>query len=253
VPDGRVDYDEHAASYPLRRRADPLIASYIAAALSDARTVLNVGAGAGSYEPDDRYVLAVEPSAGMRSQRPADRAPAIAASAEDLPLDEDAFEASMALATVHHWQDLEAGLRELRRVTSGPVVVLTFDPDALGDYWLLRDYLSGTPAGEREWMPSVAALGAILGGVVKVQAIPILAGCCDGFLEAYYNNPEAFLQAEVRAAQSLWPSLPAGAQQRALYALQADLHSGRWDERNGQLRSAPAYEGSLRLITSLPD
>jgi SAM-dependent methyltransferase len=197
-------------------------------------------------------VLAVEPSAGMRAQRPSYLAPALVATAEALPFDEDAFDAAMAIATIHHWRDPLAGLREMRRVASGPVLVLTFDADALEKYWLVRDYLPEMLADERARMPAIEQIGATLGGVVGVESIPVAADCRDGFLEAYYGRPEAYLQQEVRAAQSVWPRLREGVERRALRALEADLASGAWDERNGHLRSMRAYDGSLRLITSLP-
>lgn len=246
---GSIDYDRHASAYPERRRADPRIATRVLAALGDARSVLNVGAGCGSYEPRDRYVLAVEPSAGMRAQRPAGLAPAIDARAERLPLDSGSFDAAMAMATIHHWDDPVAGLRELRRVARERVVVLTFDPDALGDFWLLADYLPETLADDRRRFPSIAEIADALGGA-GVESVPVPADCSDGFLEAYYAQPEAFLDPAVRAAQSTWPRLPAGAQERALAALQADLLSGAWEERYGRMRRQPSYEGALRLVVS---
>ena len=248
---GSIDYDRHAGAYPAKRRADPRIAARVLAALGDARSVLNVGAGCGSYEPRDRYVLAVEPSAAMRAQRPAGLAPAIDACAEALPLDADSFDVAMAMATIHHWRDPGAGLRELRRVARERVVVLTFDPDALGDFWLLADYLPEALADDRRRFPSIGEVAEAL-GAAGVESIPIPAGCSDGFLEAYYARPEAFLDPSVRAAQSIWPRLPAGVEGRALSALRADLRSGAWDQRRGQMRSLPSYEGALRLVVSRP-
>lgn len=116
----QVDYDTHGRGYAQRRLADPRFAARIEAALDDAQTVLNVGAGAGSYEPRDRWLLAVEPSATMRAQRPSDAAPCLAAAAESLPLDNDSVDAAMACVTIHHWRDRAAGLAELRRVARGP-------------------------------------------------------------------------------------------------------------------------------------
>src|SRR5262249_9128992 len=136
APAGDFDYEANGGGYALRRRPDPRIAALVHEALGDARTVLNVGAGAGSYEPTDRHVVAVEPSQAMRAQRPHHLAPAIDATAERLPFDDDSFDAAMAMITIHQWSDLDAGLRELRRVSRGPVVVLTFDGDALLDFWM---------------------------------------------------------------------------------------------------------------------
>ena len=161
--DASIDYEDCAPNYPSQRRADPRIAEIVDAALGDAQTVLNVGAGSGSYEPRDRWVLAVEPSAGMRAQRPADQAPAIAASAEALPLDEDAVDAAMAMITVHHWNDPAAGLRELRRVTRGPVLVLTFDIDVLASFWMITDYLPEALTDDRRRFPTIEEIAETLG------------------------------------------------------------------------------------------
>lgn len=247
--DASIDYDRHAPDYPRHRQADARIAARVHAALGQARTVLNVGAGAGSYEPHDRYVLAVEPSAGMRAQRQAHLAPAIIASAEALPLDDDAFDAAMAISTLHHWRDPAAGLRELRRVARGPVLVLTVDTDALASYWMMSDYLPEALADDRKRFPSIDAITEILGGA-RVERVPIPGDCQDGFLEAHYARPEAYLDPALRAAQSVWPRLPEGAEQRALAALSADLASGEWDARHGHLRVQPAYDGGLRLVVS---
>jgi SAM-dependent methyltransferase len=249
VRDASIDYDRHASDYPRHRQADPRIAARVHAALGDARTVLNVGAGSGSYEPEGRYVLAVEPSAGMRAQRPPHLAPAIIASAEALPLDNDSFDAAMAISTLHHWRDPAAGLRELRRVARGPVVVLTVDVDVLAGYWMMSDYLPEALADDRERFPMIDAVADILGDA-RVEPIPIPADCEDGFLEAHYARPEAYLDPALRAAQSVWPRLPEGVEQRALAALSADLALGAWDARHGHLRAQFAYDGSLRLVVS---
>jgi SAM-dependent methyltransferase len=249
VRDASIDYDQHAPAYPRHRQADPRIAARVHAALGDARTVLNVGAGSGSYEPEDRYVLAVEPSAGMRAQRPAQLAPTIIASAEALPLDEGAFDAAMAIVTLHHWRDPATGLRELRRVARGPVVVLTFDIDVLAAFWMIRDYLPEALTDDRERFPTIDAVTDILSDA-RVEPIPIPADCKDGFFEAHYARPEAYLDPALRAAQSVWPRLPEGVEQRALTALSADLTSGVWDARHGHLRTQPAYDGGLRLVVS---
>lgn len=244
-----IDYDACAPSYPSQRRADPRIAAHVDAALGDARTVVNVGAGAGSYEPLERHVIAIEPSAGMRAQRPPHLAPAIDATAERLPLDEDSIDAAMAIITIHHWSDPIAGLREMRRVARGPVVVLTFEIDVLARFWMISDYLPEALADDRERFPTIEAiLGALGGG--EVQPIPIPSDCTDGFFESHYAKPEAYLDPQVRAAQSVWSRLPPGVEQRAIDALTADLRSGEWDRRHGYLRTQPAYEGGLRLVIS---
>jgi SAM-dependent methyltransferase len=184
-----VDYERHGRTYAAHRRADPRIAARIHAALGDARTVLNVGAGTGSYEPRDRWVLAVEPSATMRAQRPPDAAPAIDARAEALPLDDDALDAAMACVTIHHWQPPAAGLRELRRVARGPVVVFTFELDALPAWQ--RRFLAPGIEQERPRFPAIEAVAEALGGRTRVERVPTPADCTDGFFEAFWNRPSA--------------------------------------------------------------
>jgi len=245
VPAGDFDYERGGAGYAERRRTDPRIASRLHAALGDARTVLNVGAGAGSYEPTDRLVTAVEPSAAMRAQRPADR-PAIDAAAEDLPFADASFDAVMATVTVHQWTQLDRGLRELRRVSRGPVVILTFDPDALGRFWL-ADYLPELLASESRRFPTLQRLAAGLGRC-GVAEVPIPLDCADGFMEAYYGRPEAFADPAVRRSQSSWGFVDQDVIARGLARLQAHLASGEWDRRHGHLRSQPEFAGSLRLV-----
>jgi SAM-dependent methyltransferase len=247
---GRVDYEQRGVGYARHRREDPRIAARIHAALGDAATVVNVGAGAGSYEPRDRWVLAVEPSATMRAQRPPGAAPAIAARAEALPLDDDSVDAAMACVTVHHWEDRAAGLGEMRRVARGPAVVFTFDLDALPPWQL--EYFGRPLEVERDRFGAVEQVAAELGGRTRVERIPIPADCSDGFVEAYWNRPEAFLDPEVRASQSLWALLEPGAEDLVVERLRADLESGAWDAEHGQLRVQAENTGSLRLIVSEP-
>ena len=186
-PAGDFDYEAAGSGYAMRRRPDPRIAALVHDAIGDAQTVINVGAGAGSYEPVDRYVVAVEPSAVMRAQRPAHLTPALDASAEALPFDDDAFAAAMATVTVHQWTDCDAGLREMRRVSRGPVVVMTFDATALLDYWL-NDYFPDVIATERRRFPDIDHIVRVLGGDVEIVHVPIPADCTDGFGEAYYDT-----------------------------------------------------------------
>lgn len=244
-----IDYDACAPTYPSQRRADPRIAAEIDAALGDARTVVNVGAGAGSYEPLDRHVIAIEPSAGMRAQRPCHLAPAIDATAEHLPFDDQSIDAAMAILTIHHWHDPILGLREMRRVARGHVVVLTFDIDVFAGFWMIRDYLPEALADDRVRFPAIDTIVDTFGGGT-VQPVPIPSDCTDGFFEAHYAKPQAYLDPEVRAAQSIWPRLAAGVEQRAIDALTADLRSGVWEERRGHLRTQPAIDGGLRLVIS---
>ena len=186
---GRVDYDKHGRTYSRFRRADPRIARRIHAALDDARTIVNVGAGAGSYEPDDRWVLAVEPSATMRAQRPQRAAPAIRARAEALPFDDDSVDGAMACVTIHHWEPPAVGLAEMRRVARGPVVVFTFELECLPAWQ--RDYLAPGLEIERPRFPSIDETARALGGRVRIERVPTPADCVDGFFEAFWRRPEA--------------------------------------------------------------
>ncbi|GLY83481.1 class I SAM-dependent methyltransferase [Actinoallomurus iriomotensis] len=249
---GDFDYETHGAGYAVRRRTDPRIAAYVHSALGDARTVINVGAGAGSYEPTDRQVTPVEPSASMRAQRPAHLAPALDAVAEDLPFPDDAFDAAMATVTIHQWSDTDAGLRELRRVSRGPVVILTFDGDALDLLWL-AEYVPELIAAERRRYPDIEHVRQVLGGTATVTPIPIPIDCVDGFTEAYYARPERFLDPLVRKSQSAWGFVDQPAIDRGVERLRTDLADGEWNRRHGHLLRQPSFLGSLRLITALPD
>ncbi len=231
-----ADYEAVGAAYPRHRRTDPRIAALVWEALGDAETVINVGAGAGSYEPEDRYVVAVEPSAAMRAQR---RTPAVDATAESLPFDDDSFDAAMAMVTIHQWRDVDRGLSELRRVTRGPVVILTFDGGAVPRFWL-NDYAPEVLALEASRYPPLESLGG------RVVEVPIPLDCQDGFAEAFYGRPEALLDPEVRRAQSAWGL--AGVDD--VPALRDALAGGEWDARYGHLRTQREYLGSLRLVVT---
>jgi SAM-dependent methyltransferase len=190
---GDVDYAPLAGGYRSYRQPDPRVASAIAAALGDARTVLNVGAGAGSYEPVDRIVTAVEPSTSMRAQRPADR-PAIDATAESLPFADDTFDASMATFSVHQWSDVEAGLAEMRRVTRGPVVILSIDPAQVERFWL-NDYAPEVMATEASRYPAIDRVARALGGEVDERfarhlAADLESGAWDEKYGPLRNRPE---------------------------------------------------------------
>jgi SAM-dependent methyltransferase len=237
-------YDTIGATYTVTRRTEPRIAARIWAALGDARTVLNVGAGTGSYEPPDRHVLAVEPSALMRSQRLPDAAPCLAGSAGNLPFDDQSFDAAMAISTVHHWQDPIAGLREMRRVARR-VVVFTFDSSDPGQFWLTRDYLPEF-ADLLVGRPSPIELARAIGARMEPVLIPW--DCADGFFEAYWRRPEAYLDDHVRRGISVWARVGPDAEQSAVHSLRNDLASGRWAERNRDLVDLDAAELGLRLL-----
>ena len=242
-------YDAIGGAYTATRRTDPRIAARIWDALGDARTVLNVGAGTGSYEPPGRDVTAVEPSAVMRAQRPAGAAPCMDAAAESLPFADQSFDAAMAVSTVHHWRDPVAGLREMRRVARR-VVVLTFDAseDVLHRrFWLTRDYLPEFAGLFNGW-PSLAGLAGAIGA--RAEPVPVLWDCTDGLFEAYWRRPGAYLEDHVRRAVSTWTRVGPGAEQRAVRSLRDDLDSGRWAERNSDLADLDAAELGLRLLVA---
>jgi SAM-dependent methyltransferase len=248
---GDVDYETTGHGYAARRRPDPRIAALVHRGLGDAATVLNVGAGAGSYEPADRYVVAVEPSARMRAQRPATAVPALDATAERLPFDDDAFDAVMATVTVHQWADAARGLSELRRVARGPVVVLTFDGDALDRLWL-AGYAPELIAAERRRYVPIGTIAAAIGATADVIDVPVPIDCVDGFTEAFYARPESFLDPRVRAAQSAWGFITPKATQRTVETLRQDLTSGHWDQTYAGWRTQPHFTGSLRLLVGHP-
>jgi hypothetical protein len=248
---GDADYGVIGLDYARYRRPEPAFAAAIAGVLGDAMTMVNIGAGAGSYEPTELDVTAVEPSAAMRAQRPVGSAHAIDAVAEQLPFSDDAFDASLASFTVHQWRDLRAGLREARRVTSGPVVILTCDPKALRSFWL-NEYAPEIIATEAGRYPAIADIESALGGVVTVTTLPIPLKCTDGFSEAYYGRPEALLDPGARLANSAWSFVDSDVGERFERALRADLESGAWDAQHGRLRTQPTFEGSLRLIVCRP-
>jgi SAM-dependent methyltransferase len=248
-PPGDVDYARFGTGYARHRRTDARLAALIHAALGPARTVLNVGAGAGSYEPEDRTVIAVEPSVSMITQRVAHHSPTIRAVAGALPLADDAVDASMATVTVHQWPDPVAGIHEMRRVTMGPVVILTFDPLALDRLWLV-EYAPDLIEIESRRYPTIATLAAALGQGTTVHPVAVPLDCPDGFAEAFYGRPEAFLDPEVRRSQSAWSFLDPEAEARAVASLGADLLSGLWDERHGHLRTQAHFDSAVRLIVS---
>ncbi|MFE6774755.1 MerR family transcriptional regulator [Streptomyces sp. NPDC057702] len=240
-------YETIGSAYPATRRTEPRIARQVWEALGDARTVLNVGAGTGSYEPPDRQVTAVEPSAVMRAQRPRGAAPCVAASAERLPFGDQSFDAAMAFSTVHHWHDPLAGLREMRRVARR-VVVFTHDASDVAwrhRFWLSRDYLPEV-AGVVVGRPPVEELARAVGGRLEPVLIPW--DCADGFFEAHWRRPEAYLEERVRRAVSVWTRVGPRAEERAVGQLRDDLGSGRWAERNRDLVGLDAAELGLRLL-----
>lgn len=248
---GDADYGSIGSGYARIRQPDPRIEAMVWAALGDARSVINVGAGAGSYEPRDREVTAVEPSASMRAERPADRAPAVDATADHLPFETDGFDAAMASVTIHQWPDPGAGLREMRRVSRGPVVILTFSPQVPEPWWQ-PEYVPELFEVEARRMPAIDRIADALGGEVEVQVVPIPADCIDGFGQAFFARPERTLDPVVRRAMSAWSFLDDAVVARYERELGADLESGAWDERWGRFRDLESFDGGLRLVIARP-
>ncbi len=244
------NYDKLGQKYSGHRQTDPRIAEYVNNALGNAKTVLNVGAGAGSYEPQNRYVVAVEPSFVMREQRlKNNRTPAINAKGDNLPFDDNSIDATMAIVTIHHWPDIDKGLKELKRVTKEQVIIMTFDPDTLDNFWN-ASYFPELITVEKARYPSIDFIKNSLGGKCEVVEIPIPLDCIDGFQEAFYGRPEAFLDKEVRLSQSAWGFLSDDVQTKLVKRLDDDLKSGEWDKKYGHFRTEPTFTCALRLIIS---
>lgn len=237
-------YDVIGSSYAELRKPDPRIARMIESALGSARTVLNVGAGTGSYEPDNRSVTAVEPSREMIAKRRPGAARAIQASADDLPFEDKSFDAAMAILTIHHWPDKEAGLREMRRVTRRRIVLLTFDPSHRP--WL-TDYLPELAALDEAQMPRMSDYERWL-GPVQVAPVPVPHDCSDGFLYAYWRRPAAYLAAHIRSGSSSFWAI--GDAEEGLRALRRDLETGAWQRRYADLLALDAYDAGYRLVVS---
>jgi SAM-dependent methyltransferase len=238
-------YDRIGTGYTKVRGEDPRIAAAIWAALGDARTVVNVGAGSGSYEPRDRDVTAVEPSELMIAQRRPGAAPVVRASAEALPFEDGEFDAAMAVLSDHHWPDRAGGLRELRRVARRRAVVFSFDVAFNGVEWITRDYLTTFRPGGMAIEEIASHLGAR-----RIEAVPIPADCRDGFLNAYWRRPHAYLEQRVRDGISVFRLLPPGDVEAAIAALRADLESGAWERRNADILSRDELDLGYRLIVA---
>jgi len=242
-------YDRMGVAYSEVRQADPRLEAAIWGALGDARSVLNIGAGAGSYEPRDREVIAVEPSSVMIAQRPPGAAPAIQGVAEDIPLGDESVDATMGVFTMQHWGDVDRGLAEVLRVTRDRVALLTLDLDATAEMWLCRDYLPEIVEHDRGTFPTIEHLEAALPGV-RVETIPVPSDCTDGFCVALWSRPEAHLDPSVRRSSSIWHLLPGSVVEPALDRLRRDLESGEWERRHGGLREKDSLDVGLRLVTA---
>jgi SAM-dependent methyltransferase len=239
-------YDRIGIGYADHRRPDPRIASLIAAALGDARTVVSVGAGTGSYDPQDRTVVAAEPSRVMIAQRPPLSAPVVRAEAENLPFRARSFDAALAILTVHHWRDPRAGLTEMCRVAEHRIVV-TFDPEAHSDHWLV-DYM---PELRQVFTasPPVELIADLIGATSTVR-VPLRHDTPDGMTVAYWRRPNAYLDPAVRAAGSAFHQVDPSALRRGLDRLEKDLASGRWHRRYAHLLQLEELDVGLRLVSS---
>ncbi|UVO51078.1 class I SAM-dependent methyltransferase [Sphingomonas sp. SUN019] len=240
-------YDTIGRHYATQRQPDPRIAAMIDAALGDAASVINVGAGTGSYEPANRTVFAVEPSAVMRAQRQGSAAPCVDGVAAALPVPDASYDAAMAVLTLHHWPDQAAGLRELRRVARRRAVILSWVPD-FGEFWLIRDYFPALATlDEGRFFPTAETVALMTRtiGPTRVAVVPVPADCRDGFLAAYWRRPEAYLDPNVRAGISSFHAIDARA---GLASLANDLASGRWAARNTDILDRPALDLGYRLF-----
>lgn len=241
-------YDELGRSYARTRQTDPRIAAVIWEALGDARTVVNVGAGTGSYEPPDRDVTAVEPSEVMLAQRPPDAAPAVRASAEALPFADGSFDAAMAVSTLHHWRDWRRGAAELRRVARR-VVVLTWDPSFVDRMWVGPEYFPGLVAPDVSRFPTLAEQASAF-GATRITPVPIPHDCRDGFHGAWWRRPAAYLDPDVRAGISTFAKRRPEELAPGLERLRADVESGAWAERHRDLLERDELELGYRLLVS---
>ena len=251
-PLGRIGtvtiYDTIGTTYSGTRRPDPRIGAQITAALGDARSVINVGAGAGSYEPP-QTVLAIEPSSVMIAQRPPGTAPVLQSFAESIPVADDAADASMALLTVHHWTDLERGIAELRRIARRRVVILTWDHSVTRQFWLLTEYVPEATALDDSRAVPPQRLAELLGGA-RIEPVPVPHDCTDGFGAAFWRRPEAYLDPAVRAGMSILAQAGEDVLPPGLARLADDVASGRWHERHADLLTLDELDLGYRLVVA---
>jgi SAM-dependent methyltransferase len=242
-------YDRIGRGYADSRRPDPRIARQILQALGDARTIVNVGAGTGSYEPEHLGVVAVEPSIEMIRQRRAGASPVVQARAERLPFRDRSFDAAMALLTIHHWSDLAAGLAELRRVARRRVAILTWDLEVGANFWLTAHYLPALVEFDAGRFTAIGEVARLLGGA-QILPVVVPGDCVDGFFAAFWKRPEAYLDPDVRRGMSNFAQMPPEALQSGLARLADDLRSGRWDEQFGALRKLESLDLGYRLVVA---
>lgn len=246
-------YDSIGAGYAIKRREDLALRARIHSALGEASTVANVGAGTGSYEPADRRVIAIEPSAVMVAQRVPSRAMVLRAGASGLPLRDGSVDAAMAVLTIHHWDDaLETGVRELRRISRGPIVIVTFDATVSANMWLCRDYLPEVAALDRRIFPPLDLLTDWLGGSTNVEIVATSRDTTDWTLASFWAHPERVFDEAARKATSGFARLDPKIIDRVVADLRRDLDDGTWADRHGHLRSLDSYDVGMRLVIAQP-
>lgn len=239
---------ETSVGYAPMHNADPRIAKQINDALGTAKSVVNVDAGAGAYEPVDREVLPIEASPEKIAKRSPELPPAIQAHPECLPLPSGCVDASMTCMALHCWSDWRVGVQELRRVARKRVVIFTYDRDYSERFWLLRDYLPKLGRLHSARFPSIDEQRAALGEEVEVQPVQIAHDCEDGFLASYWRRPRAYLDEDVRAGMSIFHLPRARTMLDGLEDLADDLDSGRWDERYESLLEREQMDLGYRLL-----
>ena len=242
-------YEKIGVGYATTRAPDPRIEAQINAALGDAGSVANIGAGGGSYEPRDRVVYAVEPSPTMIRQRPVGSAPAIRGCAEQLPLRDDSVDAVLATLTIHHWRDRELGFAELRRVARKRIVILTWDADVWETFWLIREYDCGMRQMDRKRAVSIPDVVAAF-GKCQVLPVPIPHDCTDGFHGAYWRRPTAYLDPAIRAAISTYALMAPEDYMEGIERLAVDLESGAWNARHRELMALDEIDLGYRLVVA---
>lgn len=237
-------YDTIGTGYGTYRHPDPCLAAAIVHALGAAPTVLNVGAGTGSYEPTDRLVVAVEPSWAMICQRQTGSAPVVQASARHLPFRDASFAAALAVLTIHHWPERQRSLQELARVAQQRLAIVTWDPST-DDFWLLKDYFPAIGTIDRQIFPSLTEFQQALG---PVESRPLLIphDCTDGFLGAYWRRPQAYLDPGARSAMSTFAKI--GDVSAGLAQLRSDLADGSWHRRYAPLLRQESADLGYRLL-----
>jgi SAM-dependent methyltransferase len=239
-------YDSIGVGYQRVRRADPRIQRQIDDALGSVRRVVNVGAGSGSYEPLHRFVVGLEPSMEMVRQRSHAAGPAVRGVAEALPFPNASFDGALALLTIHHWPDPSAGLTELLRVTTGPIVIFTFDKSVHVQQWLVAEYLPEMADLDPDLPTPEQMVDALGGGAIEV--VPIPADCRDGFCHAWWRRPEAYLDPAVRAGISGIARLPEKTVEQAVGRLADDLATGHWHRTHDALLRKSTIDAGYRLI-----